>query len=142
MLTCVSRPACHSLDSTPSDGATMYRLLGLSLALSVALLGSAQAANHRHHGGQHVVQNGKGRHEVHRTQHGPVSHAHVVNGKVKTVSVQHKGKELTVRKYKTRKRYHAAAPSNDQHYYVSTATPVAALQTIWIGFAFYNQFVN
>src|SRR5262245_36319067 len=111
-------------DDPPSYGATMFRLLAVTLALGVALLGSVHA-KHAHHHGKTKIKGTAKVHELHKDKHHSV-HAHtgVVKGKVKVKHVNavhhHKGKPdkvVKVRKFKSKKKYHAAAPGQEQHYY-------------------------
>jgi hypothetical protein len=135
--------------------AAMVAALGLGL---LALAGPIQADTH-HNGHKAIQGKGNGKHHLHTSSHGHTAHAHVQNGKVNGVSVSHKGKSLSVKKVRSTKKLHALADvpegmpftlaeTGDAMNFLATDTAPAdgsrssAQFTVWVGFAFYNQFTN
>jgi len=122
----------------------MIRFLTLTLALGVALLGSARAA-HVHVAAKAKLKKGKEHHELHHDKHHTV-HAHTFKEKLKVKSVtavhHHKGKNKTVKvaKFKAKEKFHkAAAPGREQHYYISTEAKAAAAQDGYVGYAMFHR---
>jgi uncharacterized membrane protein len=108
--------------------------------------GLTVSADHFHHNGHTKIKGKKdGQHQIHNSNN-HVAHAHTKNGKVHQVSASHKGKNLKVNKYKTKKQQHALADTpNTRHFvmgqgetssFVSTAANQAV--TLFVGFGFFD----
>ena len=124
-----------------------HRLLCVvALIGSVALVGTALAGKKHHAGhellGKKIHQNGK--HELHKVGEHTVF-AHVSNGKIMGVTVEHRTKgAVPVKKYKTDKK---VVQANSRYLVMAdtgtmTDATLAQLQyvTLWVGYAFSDEY--
>jgi hypothetical protein len=141
-----------------------YLLYATAAILGMWLVSPAQKiqADAHHDGHSKIVGKGDGKHHLHTTPKGHASHAHVNNGKVKTVSVMHQNKQVAVKKYKTTKKLHAlglqpegspfvqADTGDTVHIFAggtdsdaSNSAELASAQiSLFVGFGFFNTFTN
>jgi hypothetical protein len=137
-------------------------LLTIGTVLGVFSLTGFTLADTHHDAHAKIVGKGDGKHLLHTTPQGHVAHAHVTNGKVKKVEVTHKGKAITLTKYKTQKKLHAMAnapggaqftmedsdnvvnvfASSDGSDDTGDARLASAQLTMFVGWGFFNQFTN
>src|SRR5262249_11161370 len=114
----------------------MIRVLTLSLALGVCLLGSVDAADKKPKKGKKAPAHFKVNASVHtkirgaackakesikiHERGGHTASAVVERGKIKTVVATRGGRAVDVTKFKSRVRLHAALPAAELSYFVST----------------------